>query len=468
MKKKILALVLCLVFAFCVVSFTGCQQAEEPKMDDGSDKPAATEGSAETSGEAETADGKTKITFMGWGTDAEIATFETMIEQFEAVYTNVEVEYIVVADNEFDTKLQSMIGAGQTPDVFYCNIDKMMKYAATGNLYDLTEYVGNNEIFDADNVWDCLLDLYRFDGNNQGSGSIYALPKDVSVFPVFYNVDLFEAAGVTPPTADAPWDWNNYLEAAKKLTTGEGDEKIYGTGAYSIESAVWSNGAEWVDQETLTEVQIDDPAFTEALQWCADLRLVHGVAPSASEAESLGDYDRFKQGKLAMIGSGTWSLGDLWENCDFEWDVMNWPVSPNTGKSEIWFGSAGLAVSSTTANPEAACNLAAYLSFNEDSQRTAYTMGQAIPMLKDMAYGEYMEFEKAPASKDVLFDILENNARLATQSRTFNQEWFGEFYSNIAAVLNGEMTAQEYCTSIKDTVQQLLNDSIEQKAEYAG
>ena len=56
---------------------------------------------------------KTKISFMGWGTDAEIATYTAMIDQFEAAYPDVEVEYIVVADNEFDTKLQTMIGSGQ-------------------------------------------------------------------------------------------------------------------------------------------------------------------------------------------------------------------------------------------------------------------------------------------------------------------------------------------------------------------
>ncbi len=122
------------------------------------------------------AEESTKITFMGWGTDKEIAAFNTMIDQFEAAYPGVEVEYIVVADNEFDTKLQTMIGAGECPDVFYCPIDSMMKYAITGNLYDMTEYVANNEIFDPQNVWDCLIDLYRLDGTNQGAGSIYALP----------------------------------------------------------------------------------------------------------------------------------------------------------------------------------------------------------------------------------------------------------------------------------------------------
>ncbi len=442
MKKKVLVLVLCLVLTLGAVNFTsyGAQNSSDENV---------------------------KITFMGWGTDAEIATYRAMIDQFEVAYPNVTVDYITVADNEFDTKLQTMIGAGESPDVFYCSIDNMMKYAATGNLYDLTTFVENNEIFDPNNIWEALINLYRYDGENQGAGSIYALPKDVSVFPIVYNVDLFKAAGITPPTKEEPWDWNDYLATAEKLTSGSGNDKIYGSGAYSLESAIWSNGAEWVDQETLTTVKIDDLAFIEALQWAADLSLVHGVAPTTTETQALNDYDRFKQGKVAMIGTGTWSLGDLWANTDFEWDVMNWPVSPNTGKSEIWFGSAGLAVSSVTKHPEAAANLAAYLAFNEEAQRTAYTNGQAIPTLKDMAKGEYQEFEKAPASKDVLIDILENHARLATQSRTFNQEWFAEFNSNTAAVFNGEMTAEEYCTSIKPAVQQLLDDSIEQKKEYS-
>lgn len=470
MKTKALALILCLVFVLSAVGLTGCQQANSAQA--GTPTNTAAQASAAQSenpqaqATAQSGSEKTKITFMGWGTDKEIATFKTMIGQFEAKYPEVQVEYIVVADNEFDSKLQTMIGANQCPDVFYCPIDKMMKYAATGNLYKLTDYVAHNEIFDPNNVWDCLINLYRFDGKTQGTGDIYALPKDVSVFPIFYNVDLFKAAGVTPPTADKPWDWNDYLAAAKKLTTGEGDNKIYGSGAYSLESAVWSNGAEWVDPQTLTKVTIDDPAFIEALQWCADLRLVHHVVPTVAESDSLSDYDRFKQGKLAMVGTGTWSLADLWANCNFKWDVMNWPVSPRTGKSEIWFGSAGLAVSAATKHAEAACNLAAYLAFNEDAQRTAYTMGQAIPMLKDMAYGEYMKLDKAPASKQVFFDILTKNARLATQSRTFNQDWFAEFNSNTASVFSGETTAQQYCTSIKDKLQQLLDDSIVQRDEY--
>jgi len=61
-----------------------------------------------------------------------------------------------------------------------------------------------------------------------------------------------------------------------------------------------------------------------------------------------------------MVGSGTWSLGGFWANCDFDWDVMPWPVNPNTGKTAIGFGSAGLAVSAATEHPLEASNLCAF------------------------------------------------------------------------------------------------------------
>ncbi len=60
-----------------------------------------------------------------------------------------------------------------------------MKYTATGNLLNITPYVENNEIFNEDNVWSSIIDLYRYDGEMLGSGDVYALPKDVSVFPIF-------------------------------------------------------------------------------------------------------------------------------------------------------------------------------------------------------------------------------------------------------------------------------------------
>lgn len=456
--RKVLAI--CMALMMLAMVMVACGGGDSGS----SAQEAASAGESKPDGASgETASGdEINLKFMGWGDDAEIATFQAMIDQFEAANPGVKVEYITVPAADFDKKMQNMIAANDQPDVFYCSVDYVMKYAATDNLYDLTEFVESNEIFDPENVWDSAIDIYRYDGEKLLDGPIYALPKDVSAFSVVYNKELFDAAGITPPTADAPWDWNDYRDAAIKLTNGD----VYGTGMYSLESAVWSNGADWLDS-SLSTVTITDPKFTEALQFVADLRCKDGAAPSSTEEESMSSYDRFMQGQLGMLGVGSWSTASLWE-LDFEWDLMDWPVAPGTGERAVWFGSAGLAVSPTSEHTEAACNLAAFLAFNEDAQRTAYTTGMAVPTLKDMAYGEYKEMENPPANKDAFLNVLDDYGRLATQSRTFNQEWFDEFNSGINAVYDGDMTAQEYCDSMSDQIQQLLDKSIEQQKALNG
>ena len=110
MKKRLLPMLLVLVMLLGLLA--GCAGKTDPAPS--TDPQASDSQTPESTPSGE----KTKITFMGWGTDAEVATFTEMIKQFEAKYQDVEVEYIVVPDNEFDTKLQAMIGGGSCPDVF--------------------------------------------------------------------------------------------------------------------------------------------------------------------------------------------------------------------------------------------------------------------------------------------------------------------------------------------------------------
>lgn len=439
MKKKFLLILLAAALTGSMFIMAGCSKGEAKKSDDG----------------------KTHIKFMGWGTDAEIKTFEKMIREFEKKNPDIQVDYTNVPSADYDTKLQNMIAAGEQPDAFYCPVDSFAKYAVTGNLFDITSYVEENNL--ESNIWQNAIDIYRYDGETTGKGSIYALPKDVSAFPIVYNKDLFEQAGVTAPTESEPWDWNDYREAAIKLTDGD----VYGTAMYSLESAVWSNGADWLD-ESLSKVDVTNPKFTEALQFVADIRSKDHSAPTSAEESSLSSYDRFMQGKLGMMGVGSWAMADLWEHCDFEWDIMDWPVNPETGEKAIWFGSAGLSVSPKSEHTEEACMLISYLALDEDSQRIGYENGQSVPTLIDMARGEYMEFDKAPANKNAFLNILDDYGRLATQSKTFNQEWWTEFNSGIDDVYDGKVMAEEYCRKQNDKVQNLLDKSLEQQKELQG
>ena len=82
-------------------------------------------------------------------------------------------------------------------------------------------------------------------------------------------------------------------------------------------------------------------------------------------------------------------------------------------------------------------------------------MGQAIPMLKDMATGEFAEMDKYPRRQAGAVRHAGKQCPPGHSVPDFQPGVFNEFNSNTAAVFNGEMSAQEYCASINDTVQQL-------------
>lgn len=152
--KKIISLILVLTMSFVALTGCGGETKDETKPE---------EQNSEQS-EKPDKDEKIKLKFMGWGNDAEVETFKAMIAQFEEQYKNVEVDYTVVPSSDYDTKLQNMISANDQPDVFYISVDNVMKYAATDNLYDLTTYVNDNDIFDVENIWENAINIYKYDG----------------------------------------------------------------------------------------------------------------------------------------------------------------------------------------------------------------------------------------------------------------------------------------------------------------
>lgn len=466
MKKKYLKRWITILLIVVMVMLVGC--GSEGKSNDNE---TTQEQSGEDSnvGDTETndssTDGKKEITFLGWGDPSEVKTFETLIEKYEAEYPDVKVNYISVPATDFDTKLQTMIAGGTQPDVFYLRPENVMSYADSGRLYDITSYVQDNEIFDENNVWAKAIDMYRYDGNIPGTGNIYGLPKDIGPFALAYNKDLFAEAGIPDPDPDVPWTWDEFLENAKKLTKGEGTDKQYGTATYSLESAVWSNGADWLD-ETKTKVTITDPEFIEAMQWVADLALVHGVMTTQEDELSLGNFQRWIDGNIGMMGIGPWSQAQFWEECEFEWDLMPWPSSPSTGENAVWYGGMGYGVSPDSPYIEESCNLAAFLAFNEDAQVTNYQMGQAVPNFIDMTKDGYLQMtDKAPENKQEFIDIIEDYGRRATQTYTYDAQWFNEFNENAHNVWVGDMTAEEFCESIIDDLQSMVDDGIQNQME---
>ncbi|WP_235988923.1 ABC transporter substrate-binding protein [Aquibacillus kalidii] len=429
-------------------------------------------GNASSDGGAKTKDGKKQLEFMFRGSTEEEAAYKKVIDQFEADHEDVEVKLNTIPADNYATKLKAAITGKKIPDVFYIAPGEVRAYANSKVLLDLTEHVENSDAINLDNMWEYGFDSFRYDGETQGAGSIYALPKDVGPFALGYNKTMLEKAGVPLPDKDKPMTWDEFIKAAQavtKDTDGDGEIDQFGTGFnvnWVLQAFVWSNGGDWLD-ETQTKVTVDTPEFAEALQFFADQQNVYKVTPSIEDAQTLDTYQRWLRGQLAFFPVGPWDVATFDKELDFEYDLIPYPAG-KTGEPATWIGTLGIAVSASTEYPDLATELAEYLSASEEGQKALVDAHVQIPNLKDMAAEWAADTSTTPANKQEFLDIVQDYGRALPANNTYNGEWYDYFFTNIQPVLDGDKTAAEYVKEVQPKMQEYLDNAIQLEKQSSG
>src|SRR5690606_30142895 len=118
------------------------------------------------------------------------------------------------------------------------------------------------------------------------AGEVMCIPQNISSLVVYYNRDLFSAAGLPEPADD--WTWAEFLTAAKSLTVdhdGDGVTDQFGLGVepslYRLAPFVWQNGGRIVDDPDYpARLGLTRRPSLLALEWFVALQTVHGVVPN--------------------------------------------------------------------------------------------------------------------------------------------------------------------------------------------
>ena len=408
--------------------------------------------------------GNSVITFAGWGSLAEKKIFTQMIDEFTKKNPGVKVNYQHVPGTQEDymVKMVSNLAANKMPDVFYIHSDDFYSWAKADRLEDLSGYLAKSALYSENLVWDKALNIFHFNketGEIGKDGALYGLPKDLGPWAMVYNKTLFKEKGVPLPDPAKPMMWDEFVATAKKLTDGQGVNKVFGCANYTLESAVWSNGADFLSADKKT-VTVDTPAFAQAMQWVADLALKEGVSPTPEEDTASGWFQRWANGKVGMAWMGPWDQATFWDTAKFEWDLMPTPASPATGKGVSWLASAALCVSPSSKNKQMSYELAEFLCMDKDAQTYNYKSGQAVPNIIEMAKTDFLKMDKAPAHRQVFIDIIENDEKgqFKPTYYTENNTWYSYFYSESTKVWNGGETAEQYLKKIQPELQKRLDE----------
>lgn len=339
------------------------------------------------------------LRLMAWGNPTEVKAREVTLRRFEELHPNIKVEFIHTPQNYLE-KLQTMMAAGDPPDVFFLGNGDYPWFAEAGQLMPLDSLIKRDK-FDLSDVIPTALKLYNYKGKQ------YGFPVDFPNQELFYNVTLFKNAGLNlPPSSwnDTSWTWKRFLEYAQKLTIRDSSGRVKQWG-FRVDTSfrgwwVWvsTNGGEMFSKDG-KKCLLSQPAAVGAFQFLQDLIYKYKVAPTIELANTLGGYDMFLGGNLAM--TTYWpAIGYMRENIkSFEWDVTFHPFKIRKACAG---GGTGHFISSSTKHPEEAWTLLKWLISEEYVKIWTDIMG-IVPPLKSVANSSIFKKPNLPPKNIMIF-----------------------------------------------------------------
>lgn len=400
----------------------------------------------------DTADGKVTIKVSIWGTPEEIDILNKVIEAWQPSHPDIRVRLEHTPYSSYISKILTRIAGGAAPDIAFATVDTFVDFYTKDAFLDLKPFIDNDPEFKLDDFFPSIVKRFSVDGG------IYCIPRDVAPFAcIYYNKDLFDAAGVPYPTDN--WTWNNLLTAAQKLTQTDdlGRVKQYGFYTWSWMNFVYSNGANLVDDvNNPTRLTLSDPRAIEGLQFITDLANKYKVSPSQTALRSLGmgSQQLFMTGKLAMYGSGIWETPTFRKITAFDWDVAMFPKGPS-GVRAFGTGGSGYCILRTSKNPEEAWEVVKCLS-GALGQRIMAEEGLAQPANRVIAESSAWALsENPPQNKKML-----NKAVKYVEYFPFHENWRRINDSIIGPefdlMFNGKVSPEEAVANVTPPADKLL------------
>lgn len=233
----------------------------------------------------------------------------------------------------YDDKVNAAVTTNSLPDVLTCDGPNVAAEANAGILAPIDSLISKSDLTD-----------FNADIIKQGTykGKLYGLGAMDSSVVLYYNKDLFAAAGITAPTdiKDA-WTWDQLEANAKKLTTsGVNGLDLHLNWAgewntFAFLPFVQSNGGQIISNDGKTTTGYMNSSKTvEAVSYIK--KLVDEKVVNKTPVDNA-----FEVGKAAMELSGTWEPATLAKYPNIKWGIMPYPVANNGGKAVSPCGTWG-------------------------------------------------------------------------------------------------------------------------------
>lgn len=301
MKRKALVMLAASIMTAAVMA--GCG---------GSDK----NGSSNESGKEKSDD---VVTLRLWGGVPPEAGPQESCDLFNKEYKDkgIQVEYErFVNDETGNLKLETNLLSGTGIDLYISYASDQLEKRASGDMaLDLSEFMKEDD-FDLESYVGDMAKAYYVDGKP------YSLPTKSDKYGIVINKDMFDKAGIEVPK---DWTFEEFREIAKKLTHGEGQDKVYGmfwntqqdiTYPLNYLSVQTLGGDPMYQDENTT--RFSDPVNIASIQLLKDMMAEDETSPTHTDSmtQKLSQEGTFLAEKSAMT-VGPWMIRSIKDTANY-------------------------------------------------------------------------------------------------------------------------------------------------------
>ena len=315
-------------------------------------------------GSAEPESGERVLRVASWsiqeqGTEA---YFEQIAADFEAANPGVRIEWIGFPYGQLREQVLIEASAGNPPDVVQTARGWLSDFANSGFFQPLEGLVSDSYIQD---IYPQIREDLRY------NDTLYAVPWFYSPFVMFYNTELFAAAGLDP--ANPPSTYGEALEAAEalsQLTDADGNS-VFGLGVAtssvpvsgsSVLSFLMSfGGGVWDDAG---EIMIDSEENIEALSYLQDLHEAR-LNPEGAFLKDLRNL--FAIGRLGMYFDQLWGMSGVLAINDaaLDYAAVRTPIGTDVTSGQSTLEAHLLMIPEDAAEPELAAQFIEFATSRE-------------------------------------------------------------------------------------------------------
>lgn len=457
MLKRILCGVLSMTLT---LSLAACGQApaesKQPENGGEAKEPAAT-------GET------TEVSMYTWWGDSEQDLGEAIVKDFEKEHPEIDVKENYIPYNDYLSKINTLIAAKQTPDVFLIQEFLANEWGTKGVAKDL------RPLYEAQGL--TPEDLYLPTAMYRTDNSLWGVNPSLTTICLFYNKTLFEAANITPPGLDAtnPWTWEEYVDAAVKLTKDASGKtpkdagfdinnaQVFGTlmpnNQNNLQALMYAAGTSIASEDGMS-LEITKEKGVDALQKIADLSLKEQCAPSVAATKSAFSNAAvmLMNDQLGMFIDGAYVFPNF-TNEGYEVGVTAIPKIGEKANNMAW-GATLMIGADTKVENEAFTFLQFITNFDktvEASINNKIGMGNLPHTLSTMNDPDlYKKWEENydPAMTELTTSILKDASRVGECVTLKNFATIVEqtLLPQLDKVWLGEMTAQEAMSTMDETL----------------